>query len=75
MVHVQVNISTVLREQGKLPEALTMLYDALAIFEKILGQDHPDAAKTYGNMGCVYQSMGDFPKALECHNRDLEIKL
>ena len=47
MVHVQGNISNVLWAQGKLPEALTMLHDVLAIFEKTLGQDHPLVADTY----------------------------
>ena len=30
---------------------------------------------TYGNMGLVHASIGDLPKALECHNCDLNIKL
>ena len=42
---------------------------------KLLGPEHPSVAVTYGNMGLVYDSMGDFPKALEYHNRDLEIKI
>ena len=46
MVYVQGNISNILRAQGKLPEALTMLHDVLAIFEKTLGQDHPVMAGT-----------------------------
>ena len=46
-VHVQSNISLILKSQGKLPEALTMLHDVLAIFEKALGQDHPLVATTY----------------------------
>ena len=46
MVLVQGNISNILKAQGKLPEALTMLHDVLAIFEKTLGQDHPVVADT-----------------------------
>ena len=30
---------------------------------------------TYGNMGCVYEKLGKFEKALEMHQKDLEIKL
>ena len=32
-------------------------------------------AMTYGNMGLVYYNLGNFEKALEMHERDLEIKL
>ena len=30
---------------------------------------------TYGNMGLVYYNLGNFEKALEMHEKDLEIKL
>ena len=43
---MQCNISNVLKAQGKLPEVLTMLHDARAIFEKTLGQDHLQVADT-----------------------------
>ena len=43
----QSNIANVLRMQNKLPEALTMLQEVLAIFKKVHGRDHPDVATTY----------------------------
>ncbi len=34
-----------------------------------------DVARTYGNMGCVEESLGNFQKALEYHEKSLEIKI
>ncbi len=38
---------------------------------------HVDVARTYhdGNMGCVEESLGNFKKALEYHEKSLEIKI
>ena len=44
---VQVNIANVLDDQGKPEEALAMFHEALIVFEKNLGLDHPHTAKTY----------------------------
>lgn len=39
------------------------------------GEDHPDVATTYNNLGNVYQSQGDYAKALEYHEKALRIRL
>ncbi len=36
---------------------------------------HVDVARTYGNMGNVFSQLGMYEKALEMHEKDLEIKL
>ena len=69
------NLASACLEQGRYDEALGHYRNVLRHGLRRFGHNHPDVAMTYGNMGCVYDSMGDFPKALECHNRDLEIKL
>ena len=42
----QGNIANVLQIQNKMPEALTMFNEVLAIFEKVHGRDHPLVADT-----------------------------
>ena len=44
---VQGNIAVILEALNKLPEALAMNFEALRIYEKVHGRDHPLAAKTY----------------------------
>ena len=43
---VQANIANVRDDQGKPEEALALFHEALVIFEKNLGQDHPLVADT-----------------------------
>ena len=45
----------------------------LAICEKILGQEHPSTATSYGNIGAVYYNLGDYDKALEYYSKALAI--
>jgi len=46
---------------------------ALAINEKVLGEEHPDTATTYNNIAGVYSSQGDYPRALEWFQKALII--
>lgn len=39
------------------------------------GEDHPDVAITYNNLGNVHESQGDYPKALEYYGDALGIWL
>ncbi len=57
-------------------------YDrALSYYQKVLrnaqqyGENHPDVATSYNNMGLVYDAQGDYAKALEYHNKALKIRL
>ena len=62
-----------LRSQGDYPKALEWYYKALAIYEKVLGAEHPDTATTYNNIALVYHAQGDYPKALEWYFKALAI--
>ncbi len=53
--------------------ALEYYGKALAIWEKVLGTEHPDTATSYNNIGVVYKSMGDYDKALEYYGKALAI--
>ncbi|MDR1224514.1 MAG: tetratricopeptide repeat protein [Tannerella sp.] len=57
-------------------DSLTMEYNlkALAIRERVLETDHPDASASYNNIGSTYDSMGNYPKALEYYLKALAIK-
>lgn len=62
-----------LLEQGKYPEALTLLQESLTIRKKELGEDHPDTASSYNNIGTTYGNMGDYAKAQEYQLKALTI--
>ena len=39
------------------------------------GQDHPDVAESYTNIGNVYNTQGQYERALEYHQKALEIDI
>ncbi len=45
----------------------------MAIYEKVLGTEHPDTAATYNNIALVYDSQGDYSKAREWYHKALAI--
>ena len=51
--------------EGKYREAMNLLSAALAIREKLLGEDAPDTADTYRQIARVYRKLGDYGRALE----------
>ena len=68
------NIAGVYIAQGDYPQALTFNEKALAIAEKVLGQEHPYTATTCNNIALVYRAQGDYPQALAFYEKALEIK-
>ena len=58
---------------GDYPKALEYYQKALAIKEKVLGEEHPSTATSYNNIGGVFDSRGDYPKALEYYQKALAI--
>ena len=47
---------------------------ALEIRERILGEEHPDTATSYNNLGVVYARQGEYKKAEELYKKALEIR-
>ncbi|CAF5076584.1 unnamed protein product, partial [Rotaria socialis] len=45
----------------------------LVIEEQCLPPDHPSLACTYNNLGTIYQSMKEYPTALEYYGKTLKI--
>ena len=62
-------------QQGKYAKALEYFNKALAICLKVLGENHPDTATCYNNIGLVYDSQGNYAQALEFYNKALAIRL
>ena len=48
---------------------------ALGIQLNVLGENHPDVAASYSNIGLAYYSLGDYDKALEYYNKAHDIRL
>jgi len=54
--------------------ALEYYEKAKAIYEKVLGTEHPSTATTYNNMAAVYRAKGDYDKALEYFGKAIAIR-
>ena len=50
-----------------------MFLRALAIEEKILGEEHPNVATSLNNLAMLYSAQSDYPKALPLYERSLAI--
>lgn len=55
--------------------SLDYLQRSLTIGTKILGEEHPDVARTYDEIGMVYRIRGEYEKALKYHHLSLDIAL
>ncbi len=62
-------------EYAKYDEALEIAKRCVELSEKLFGENHPDTATSYHNIGGVYVGKGDFDTALEYHNKALGIFL
>ena len=54
-------------------QALLYLKKVLEIREKQLGPEHPETARTLGNIGTTLQKRGEYNSALECYLKNKEI--
>jgi tetratricopeptide (TPR) repeat protein len=59
--------------QAEYTEAITFYEKSIAIYKKTLSPNHPGFAKSYGTIGLVYDSMGDYSKALSYYEKAREI--
>lgn len=59
---------------GDLNEALHKATEALEIRRRVLGEEHPDTATSWSNVGGAYGALGRYGKALEYSQRALEIR-
>ncbi|NET59404.1 MAG: tetratricopeptide repeat protein, partial [Symploca sp. SIO2E6] len=62
-----------LYQEGKYSEAILLAEKALAIRQRILGQEHPDVATSLNNLAFLYYSQGRYEKAESLYQQALEI--
>jgi len=64
---------TYLWERAEFVQAKAVHERALAVFEKVLGADHPNVATLVNNLGNVLQALGDLSGARAAYERALAI--
>jgi tetratricopeptide (TPR) repeat protein len=52
-----------LQEEGRLREAVPLCRQALAVFEREAGPDHPDVANILNTLAGIYADLGDYSEA------------
>jgi len=60
-------------KQGDYNKALENYFKSLEIKKKTIGENNPEIAITYSNIGSVYHYQGNYNKALEIYLKSLEI--
>ena len=60
---------------AKYEDCLRVRTELLKLKSSVFGENHPDVASSYNNIGIVYYAMGDYSKALEYYEKDLKIGL
>jgi tetratricopeptide (TPR) repeat protein len=60
--------------QGKYNEAKPLYLQSLSIWEKQLGENHPDVANSLDNLALLYDSQGKYSEAEPLHLRSLSIR-
>ena len=59
---------------GDYARAEPLFRQALEIWKKALGEDHPDYAPSLNNLAALYQAMGDYARAEPLFREALEIR-
>ena len=59
---------------AKYDEALEIAKRCVELSEKLFGENHPDTATSYNEIGVVYDNKGDYDTALEYYNTALVIR-
>ncbi|MGK3987328.1 tetratricopeptide repeat protein [Sorangium sp. So ce136] len=62
------------KAQGRYEDAIAPLERALALYENVLGPNHPTVAKALSNVAVLYRERGDYAQAEELHRRALAIR-
>ena len=64
-----------LHKQGLLDEAIEHYQRALEIKVKLSGPDSDSVAKTYNNIGMLYEKQQHVEQALRCYHKSINIKI
>ncbi|MCA1994544.1 MAG: CHAT domain-containing protein, partial [Coleofasciculus sp. S288] len=67
------NLALLYEAQGNYAQAEPLYQRALAIFEKVLGPEHPDVAASLSALGSLYHAQGNYAQAEPLFQRALAI--
>jgi CHAT domain-containing protein/Flp pilus assembly protein TadD len=67
------NLAHLYQVQGKYQQAEPLLQRSLVIYEKALGNEHPDVARSLNNLALLYQAQGKYQQAEPLYLRALNI--
>lgn len=73
VVVLLINIANFFKNMALYQSALLFVERALAIWEKVLGPDHPDVAASLNNPASLYDSKGKYAEAEPLHRRAMAI--
>ena len=59
---------------GNNEKSLSYHLKALDVRKKLLGEDHPETARSYHNIGCCYYSIENFEKAYEFYEKAFNLR-
>ncbi|WP_437563087.1 CHAT domain-containing tetratricopeptide repeat protein [Sorangium sp. So ce542] len=62
------------KAQGRYEGAIPLLKRALALYENVLGTNHPTVAKALSNLGVLHREQGDYAQAEQLHRRALAMR-
>lgn len=72
--HAMNTLGAVYWAEGRYAEALPLYERSLAIFEKVLGPEHPAVATSLNNLACLCLDRGRYAEAEQFHRRALAIR-
>jgi tetratricopeptide (TPR) repeat protein len=67
-------LGLIYKKEGNYSKALKYHQKALAIRERIFGEEYLDTAESYNNIGSIYRNFDNYSKALEYYQKSLSIK-
>jgi tetratricopeptide (TPR) repeat protein len=67
------NLASLYKSQGKYNQAEPLYQQALALLQKLLGDDHPDVAFSLNNLAELYYSQGKYKEAEPLYEQALNI--
>ena len=68
------NLAALYQAQGNYAQAEPLYQRALAIYEQVLGPQHPDTASSLNNLAGLYQAQGKYEQAERLYERALAIR-
>ena len=69
------NLGDLYRAMGKYAKAEPLLQEALRIYRKVLGPEHPDTVTSLDNLAGLYWTMGEYAKAEPLFQEALRIRV